>query len=119
MNLDKLKSEFDFFYGYPNYDSDFCFECEDGWYELLHQLCLDIQAANPPENFCVVQVKEKFGTLRFYVDNSNKEIDDLIHEAEMKSSSICEYCGSTEKIETRADKGKYWIRTLCSECREE
>ena len=48
------------------------FGCEvgDGWYELLHDMCSEImeayQKAGEPVNLVVDQVKEKFGTLRFY-----------------------------------------------------
>jgi len=40
-----------------------------GWYDLIDKLCTDIEAALGPEAcaaFEVRQIKEKFGTLRFY-----------------------------------------------------
>jgi hypothetical protein len=57
-----------------------------------------------------VQVKEKFGTLRFYTDKSTKEQDAYISFAENMSAKICEVCG---KPGQRNDGG--WIRTLCPE----
>jgi hypothetical protein len=117
----KLAQEFPaFFPGYhPNEFLSFEFECDDGWYNLIRQLCLDIQAANPPKEFTVLQVKQKFGELRFYVANSNKTIDELIDKAERLSVQTCEFCGSNQSVESRPNKGKYWIMTLCANCRKD
>jgi len=57
-----------------------------------------------------VQIKEKFGSLRAYFDNTTKEMNALISEAENKSYTICEECGQEGKIR----KGG-WIRCLCDE----
>ena len=40
-----------------------------GWYGLLDKLCRDLESLLGPEScaaFSVIQIKEKFGTLRFY-----------------------------------------------------
>ncbi len=55
-----------------------------------------------------VQVKEKFGTLRFYVDRGNDRIYNLINFAEAMSSRTCEECGAVGK-----ERYGGWIRTLC------
>src|SRR5277367_3617088 len=71
----------------------FRFECNDGWFELLKELILQIKKYCEKNGHCevkVAQVKEKFGSLRFYVDYAGDEIDDMIHEAEKKSSKTCE-----------------------------
>ena len=57
----------------------------------------------------VCQVKEKFGGLRFYINDANDEVFDVIDEYEVDSYTICEVCG--EKGKERTDIG--WIRTLC------
>lgn len=46
----------------------------------------------------VVQVKEKFGGLRFYVQNACEEIYDLISQAEKCSYGICEICGASGRL---------------------
>lgn len=52
------------------------FECDDGWYDLLNMLCshiqFDIEKNGYPE-LEAVQVKEKFGTLRFYTTGVRKK----------------------------------------------
>lgn len=56
------------------------------------------------------QVKEKYGTLRFYMTSSNEEINNYIQEAEKLSLITCEICGK----EGKSQGG--WRDTLCKEC---
>lgn len=56
----------------------------------------------------VLQVKEKFGGLRFYVSGATPEIQAAIDFAESLSHTICEECGNKGFI-----VGRSWIRTLC------
>jgi len=60
----------------------------------------------------VVQVKEKFSTLRFYIDNGNEKIDELIQEAEKKASETCEVCGQAGSL----NRDQNWIVTICDPC---
>jgi len=61
----------------------------------------------------VVQVKEKYGSLRFYVDNGNATVFLLINYAELMSETICEVCGNVAEI---SNKG--WQRALCNSHRK-
>jgi len=61
---------------------------------------------------CASQVKEKFGTLRFYLTSGTDEMFDLVHEYERRSEIICEACGSNAEL--RNDQ--YWYSTLCEKC---
>lgn len=61
-----------------------------------------------------VQVKEKFGGLRFYVNGGTDGIYDMISMAESMSVVTCEECGSPG----RRRRGG-WIRTLCDKHAEE
>ena len=47
------------------------FECDIGWYDLLDSLLYNIREYPEIE---VAQIKEKFGTLRFYIWGGNDEI---------------------------------------------
>lgn len=104
----------------------FGFECSNGWFDLIWELCekiekeLDVMEIDVSEEakgrlddtyseFEVIQVKEKFGTLRFYTNWGTEEIHNLINEAEGKSATICETCGDAGEI--RNDIG--WISVLC------
>ena len=56
------------------------------------------------------QVKEKYGTLRVYMDNISSANDNLITYAELMSECTCEECGNSG--------GTYmigWHKTLCLE----
>lgn len=55
-----------------------------------------------------VQVKEKFGTLRFYYNGGNRYIDGLVSMAESMSAVTCEVCGNQGK-----STGGGWIKTVC------
>lgn len=122
--------------------SAFGCECADGWYELIRNLCRAItevyEKHNRDVDIVIDQVKEKYGTLRFYyhlgedgpqihaidilgmgslrLKNEktplNKEISELVGKYEKMSGTVCEECGKAGKI--RKDLG--WIRTLCDDC---
>ena len=69
----------------------------DGWFPLIDQLCTDLQALTQqghPQTEAV-QVKEKFGGLRFYVRESSEEQLKLIDRAEEESYKICDVCSKT------------------------
>jgi hypothetical protein len=111
------------------------FECGDGWFDILDQLMGNIQhhidwkerqrevairfnskAASgeirevPKEisQVTVDQVKEKFGTLRFYYTGGDDYIDGLVSMAESMSGVTCETCGNPGK-----STGGGWIKTVC------
>lgn len=85
----------------------FGIECGKGWkslYEPLIDLCQQ-------EGVAITQIKEKFGTLRFYVAGAPAHIHDAIDAAERKSAETCEECGAPGK---RRQGG--WIVTCCDAC---
>jgi hypothetical protein len=84
----------------------FGFECDDGWYKLIKKLCKDITATG--DKCTVVQVKEKFGGLRFYIEAGSSKVYELISKAESDSFKICEVCGKPGKVE-----GTGWFKTVC------
>ena len=99
--------------------------CGDGWYTLLDELCnsIDNRLRNVNRNrvegdklICeAVQVKEKFGGLCFYTCGGDDYIDGLIHMAESMSYRICSKCSN----QTKPQKNRGWIYTLCENCRSE
>ena len=81
-----------------------------GWHSLLDEIFKVL-----PEDAVVVQVKEKFGGLRFYVSHSNEEADEKIRWAEAQSYKICEVCGEPGVCESTGN----WLSTLCPTHRKE
>lgn len=63
-----------------------------------------------PAQVVASQVKEKFGTLRFYYEGGDEYISGLVSMAESMSANTCEKCG---KPGTQTNGG--WITTLCEE----
>jgi hypothetical protein len=85
----------------------------DGWYDLIDRLSAKIE----PLGAVAVQVKEKFGTLRFYVDGIDEkhfdQVYEYINDAELESARTCEQCGDTKSA---GMCGGFWLKTLCNEC---
>ena|ERR1700690_1659323 len=112
-----------FFLLYPNADPRmpyrmFGIECDLGWVRLLDELfsCIDdrVQRRNLTD-FKVLQVKEKFGTLRVYVSGADDEIHALISQFAELSATVCEKCGSPARTRTVGTHGL--LKTLCDRCR--
>lgn len=89
----------------------FGFECGDGWFELIKELSEKLE----PLGVEALQVKEKWGTLRFYLTNATDEAWDLVEAAEEASESICEECGAPGKMRDE----HLWVLTLCDQCDKE
>ena len=89
-------------------DSDF-FQVSLGWNLIIKNLIQDLIKLG--WNKEVIQVKEKFGGLRFYINEGTDEIHQRIGQAELESMKTCEITGKLGKI--RTDIG--WHRTLCDE----
>ena len=99
------------------------FECGDGWFTILDQLMSNIQHHIDWNNknfekgykqykqvpqVTLDQVKEKFGTLRFYYQGGDDEISGMVRMAESMSAVTCEQCGNPGTT-----GGQGWISTLC------
>lgn len=63
---------------------------------------------DPIPQVVAVQVKEKFGTLRFYYNGGDEYISGITTMAEYMSGATCEECGGRGR---RRDGG--WVQTLC------
>lgn len=89
----------------------------DGWLPLIDTLSaiLESEIKDMPEDikghFFVVQVKEKFGTLRFYLEHSTPFLDGAISMAESMSARTCEECGLPGSLRNGS-----WIKTKCDSC---
>lgn len=88
-----------------------------GWHGLVRPL---IEEADR-QNATILQIKEKFGGLRFYFqcadgvsDEDAGRLNDMVDAAEAASVKTCETCGKPGK-----QRGGGWILTLCDEHHEE
>jgi hypothetical protein len=72
---------------------------------------MTVEEFNEKVQVRAVQVKEKFGGLRFYVSGGDEYVRGLITMAESFSFRTCEDCGIPGTQRTGG-----WIRTLCDGC---
>lgn len=116
-------------------------ELPDGWYGLVDELCTAIESALGSVDcaaFEVVQVKEKYGALRFYFAFTGAQdhfvdfhtgaglrtfvrrvegppkmdaIRQLVEEAAKASSTTCQACGEPGQRLVRGG----WVATLCAQ----
>ena len=108
--------------------------CGDGWYNIIDSLCSVVQnhldwqncegkyecaketrsgLQGPVHQLVADQVKEKFGTLRFYCHGGDEYSRGVITMAEMMTGRTCEECGN---IGTYRHHG--WVATRCDPCEE-
>lgn len=57
------------------------------------------------------QIKEKFGSLRFYYSGGDDYVDGVVQMAESMSYDTCEVCGKPGK-----PKNEGWIKVRCESC---
>jgi hypothetical protein len=111
-------------------------KCGDGWYQLIQDMCEQIQnrvnyinsrrqqqIKNHPKTLIPIttheflceatQVKEKFGGLRFYFDGGDDFIKGVVSLAESLSYKVCSSCGKYKNFENK----RGWIYTKCKNCR--
>ena len=88
------------------------FECDIGWFDLLSDLLHNIKTKEP--EIKIAQIKEKFGSLRFYPYSASGEVLDMIDVAEERSYKICERCGIEDDTVKTRNEG--WLYTLCGNC---
>jgi hypothetical protein len=83
--------------------------CPDGWFKIIYDLskqvdsiikigdfsfpCDEDRYGDYKDWYCVIQLKEKFGGLRYYLTHSHPELDEIISQVENMSYNICGSCG--------------------------
>ena len=82
-----------------------------GWHNLIRELVVDLVNLGWDQH--LLQLKEKYGGLRFYIGSGSDEIYTRINKAEHDSVTICEQCGSPGE-----QRGGGWIFTRCDGCWE-
>ena len=117
MNLTNEKLLFDRF---PKLFKDLTYGigCDDGWYDLIYDMCENIHKISDSKKIdcSIMQIKQKFGILRVYINNFNDEICNTIRKFETLSKNICEICGKSGVL---SFSEIYRCRTLCDVCRKE
>lgn len=120
----------------------FGLDCGSGWYQLIREMCAEItsayEVAGELVDIVVDQVKEKFGTLRFYYHHKDQpiaihafdslsgggslrirpggselhqKVAGIVAKYEELSGHVCEHCGAPGSLRTDLR----WMLTLCDE----
>ena len=96
------------------------FDCGDGWFDLIWNLSQAIEndakqsgisseSGDWPE---ATQVKQKMGTLRFYLVNWTDTTSVLINESSRVSAKTCEVCGASGSTGRNL---RSQVKTVCKE----
>lgn len=92
--------------------------CGPGWYPLVAQVNLKLCELDVHHQ--VLQVKEKFGTLRYYAESHTddelkyRDFCAVTSDAERLSTTICEQCGNGGRLCVSSHGVR--MKTLCREC---
>jgi hypothetical protein len=96
--------------------------CLDGWYDLIYKTCTEIMFyLNSPlgehlrDNFRIVQIKEKVGSLRIYINMACQPAHDIINKYSKLSEKTCEFCGKEGQIKSHNG----WLKAVCKSCEKE
>ncbi|MBV6272161.1 hypothetical protein KVP09_04400 [Alcaligenaceae bacterium CGII-47] len=98
------------------------FAVSDGWGHLIETLCARLDTIlqdAPGASIEVIQVKEKFGALRFYYsvhhadDSTEQALRQAVDLAARASAHICERCGRPSELTSNDG----WYSTVCPACR--
>lgn len=99
-------------------------DINDGWRALVESF-YQFRQKKQYECIDIVQIKEKFGDLRIYLQHNDDICEagdlsckdacyDFIDAMALVASNTCERCGMYGRLRT----DRYWILTLCDTCND-
>lgn len=104
----------------PNYDYNYTEldDMPDGWRVAFgEQLCEEVNnelltwEKEDYDEFRILQIKEKYGELRFYVNYSSHALYEIIEKYTQLSRKTCIQCGKPARWISRG-----WIFPYCDDC---
>lgn len=123
QQYEKWKAQFPLCFETQGCCMEYGLQCNNGWFPLLERLLTKIEShlaekyaagfRDTDYPFKIDQIKEKFGTLRFYVGGADDTIFQWIDSAEEESGRTCEITGASGALCCK--RGAFWLRTLCPE----
>lgn len=99
-----------------DYSYNELWELEDGWakafgYELICEIRDALKEVDYLDKYRIAQIKEKYGTLRWYDFGAPEKVFEIIRKYEKLSYETCVRCGKPSEYETFG-----WINYVCKEC---
>lgn len=104
----------------------------EGWGDVIHDGLVRIDAIlrehDAADKMYIAQVKEKFGTLRFYYDILGEdglpvyrdeapwtvELFNAVRDMETSTGKVCCFCGTREGLRWRSG----WVHLSCDACED-
>ncbi|MDF1484176.1 MAG: hypothetical protein EON54_02650 [Alcaligenaceae bacterium] len=108
-----LKARFPYMFQGPNIGLDLY----EGWMQILARACkrVDVVLGQHKAEFHFCQIKEKYGSARFYYSDSGmtedrrRDVDAVLDNAETETETACMLCGKPARIDLH---GAWWA-CLC------
>lgn len=94
----------------------------EGWYASFGEFFFeDLDAAlkesypdGLPEDFRILDIKEKWGSLRVYLTHEPQPVSDVLYKYQYISSFVCLMCGAPYPFAHMTYDG--WVMPLCERC---
>lgn len=103
----------DYDYSYTELDIA---EVPESWKQYLLPLAREIKAEldkiGYTDEYCILQIKEKYNSLRWYASGTTEEIEKIIAKYSTICRKTCACCGKPAKWITKFG----WIESYCDEC---
>lgn len=118
--IQKLYKEFPVFFDINSGEHPFKyrgFEIHVGWVSLVREMVQKLEAQallekrTSEKSVKCAQIKEKFGLLRCYLLNTSEAMQQIVHEFENRSATVCESCGAPGKLYNEG-----WHHVKCDTC---
>jgi Mor family transcriptional regulator len=109
---DKLTKRF------PGILGEVSLDVPNSWENIIYAICSLIEKEVEERGIDpirAVQVKEKFGGLRFYLEGRDERVETMIDHFEYLATTVCAKCGSFKDVSLTKSA---WLLYYCIDCRE-
>lgn len=98
-------------YGYTELDA-----MPTGWHiafgeQMCEEIAQALKKADYLDEYLILQIKEKYGELRWYDSGAPQEVEDIIEKYRRLSTKVCVKCGKPATLTTQG-----WISPYCDTC---
>ena len=126
MNYEELLTRYPILFSKFSY-----FECNNGWFYIINDASFELEQinrsfSNPEYKVVAFQIKDKFGSLRYYVEFSDALVEDepvynkvsnkvytILQKVENLSSKVCQSCAGELSVRNST---KGYKEVYCEKC---
>lgn len=92
--------------------TNYGFQCDAGWYPVIHELIQELAELDLPADFHISQIKEKWSELKVHTYPRIEQVAEIIEKYRLRLETVCESCGGYAQL--KKDGGFYRVR--CDSC---